>query len=113
MSNLIKKINRFNKPRFFFDIASKSKIVENSKFQSLTDLKKSETSFQLTGGIRTKSDEIFGNVGEGGYSLKHGYFKTIFNELKIRFDNKQNIFFLIYIFFGRTLMKIYKSLMFK
>ena len=64
-------------------------------------------------GIRTKGDEIFGSVGEGGYSLKHGYFKTIFNELKIRFDNKQNIFFLIYIFFGRTLMKIYKSLMFK
>ena len=308
MSNLIKKINRFNKPKFFFDIASESKIVENGKFQSLTYLKKSETSFQLTGGmryknlfknpikdyplisiimpnykeknlinaiksvtnqsypnlelividgnsgeraikvlheynedidiwvsendnglwdawnkgfklargdfvgivdssnelyensidilinyvlrnenidficgtvkkgnkifagyrpkdikkqlniipssvvgfyiklsslkkvgllnlkykiqsdydliyrmvvihnlkgIRTKSDEIFGNVGEGGYSLKHGYFKTIFNELKIRFDNKQNIFFLIYIFFGRTLMKIYKSLMFK
>ena len=61
-------------------------------------------------GVRTKSDEIFGSSGDSGFSTKHGYLKALINELKIRFDNKQNIFFLIYIFFGRTFMKIYKSL---
>jgi len=60
-------------------------------------------------GIRTKSDEIFGTSGDGGFSTKHGFFKALFNEIKIRSDNNQNLFFLIYIFFGRILMKIYKS----
>ena len=60
-------------------------------------------------GIRTKSEEVFGSSGDGGFSTKHGFFKSLFNEMKIRFDNNQNLFFLIYIFFGRTLMKIYKS----
>lgn len=60
-------------------------------------------------GIRTKSEEVFGSSGDGGFSTKHGFFKALFNELKIRFDNNQNLFFLIYIFFGRTFMKIYKS----
>jgi hypothetical protein len=61
-------------------------------------------------GIRTKSDEVFGSSGDGGFSTKHGFFKALFNEIKIRLDNNQNLFFLIYIFFGRTFMKIYKSL---
>ena len=61
-------------------------------------------------GMRTKSDEVFGSSGEGGFSSKHGFFKALFNELKIRLDNNQNLFFLVYIFFGRTIMKIYKSI---
>ena len=61
-------------------------------------------------GIRTKSDEVFGSSGDGGFSTKHGFFKALFNELKIRLDNNQSLIFLIYIFFGRTFMKIYKSL---
>ena len=61
-------------------------------------------------GIRTKSDEVFGSSGDSGFSSKHGFFKALLNEIKIRFDNNQNVFFLIYIFLGRTLMKIYKSL---
>ena len=60
-------------------------------------------------GIRTKSDEVFGSSGDGGFSTKHGFFKALFNELKIRLDNNQSLIFLIYIFFGRTFMKIYKS----
>ena len=58
-------------------------------------------------GIRTKGNEIFGSLGDSGFSTKHGYFKSLFNELKIRFDNNQNLFLLIYIFFGRTFIKIY------
>tara|TARA_B100000965_G_scaffold275103_1_gene233024 strand:+ start:624 stop:1565 length:942 start_codon:yes stop_codon:yes gene_type:complete len=61
-------------------------------------------------GIRTRSDEVFGSSGDGGFSTKHGFFKALFNEIKIRLDNNQNLFFLIYILFGRTFMKIYKSL---
>ena len=60
-------------------------------------------------GIRTKSDEVFGSSGDGGFSTKHGFFKALFNELKIRLDNNQSLIFLIYIFFGRTFVKIYKS----
>ena len=60
-------------------------------------------------GIRTKSDEIFGSSGASGFSSKHSFFKALLNEIKIRLDNNQNLFFLIYIFFGRTIMKIYKS----
>lgn len=60
-------------------------------------------------GIRTRSEEVFGSSGDGGFSTKHGFFKALFNEMKIRMDNNQNLFFLIYIFFGRTFMKIYKS----
>ena len=60
-------------------------------------------------GIRTKGNEIFGSLGDSGFSTKHGYFKSLFNELKIRFDNNQNLFLLIYIFFGRTLIKIYNN----
>ena len=43
-------------------------------------------------GIRTKSEEVFGSSGDGGFSTKHG-FKSLFNEIKIRFDNNQNLFF--------------------
>ena len=59
-------------------------------------------------GVRTKGDEIFGTSGESGFSKKHGFFKALLNEIKIRFDNNQSLFFLFYIFFGRTFMKIFK-----
>ena len=59
-------------------------------------------------GIRTKGDEIFGTSGESGFSTKHGFFKALLNEIKIRFDNDQSLFFLFYIFFGRTFMKIFR-----
>ena len=58
-------------------------------------------------GIRTKGTEIFGSLGDSGFSTKHGYFKSLFNELKIRHDNKQNLIYLLYIFLGRTIMKFF------
>jgi len=57
-------------------------------------------------GMHTKGKEVFGNLGDSGYSRKHSYLKILFNEAKIRFDNKQNIFLIIYILIGRTIKKI-------
>lgn len=57
-------------------------------------------------GMHTKGNEVFGNLGDSGYSRKHSYLKTLFNEAKIRFDNKQNIFLILYILIGRTIKKI-------
>ena len=28
-------------------------------------------------GIRTKSEEVFGSSGDGGFSTKHGFFKSL------------------------------------
>ena len=57
-------------------------------------------------GMHTKGNEVFGNLGDSGYSRKHSYLKTLFNEAKIRFDNQQNIFLILYILIGRTIKKI-------
>ena len=57
-------------------------------------------------GMHTKGNEIFGDLGHSGYSKKHNYLKTLFNEAKIRFNNKQNIFLIFYILIGRTIKKI-------
>ena len=57
-------------------------------------------------GMHTKGNEVFGDLGHSGYSKKHNYLKTLFNEAKIRFNNKQNIFLIFYILIGRTIKKI-------
>jgi len=62
-------------------------------------------------GSATKSDEIFGDLGKSNFSTKFSFFPALFNELKIRFDNKQSIIILLFIFFGRTLVKFYKTLL--
>ena len=57
-------------------------------------------------GINTKSTEVFGSLGNSGFSSKHSFIFKLVTELKIRFDNNQNIFELIYIFLGRIFIKI-------
>ncbi len=57
-------------------------------------------------GMHTRGNEIFGDLGYSGFSKKHNYLKTLFNEAKIRLNNKQNIFLIIYILIGRTIKKI-------
>tara|TARA_B100000780_G_C21124859_1_gene456111 strand:+ start:4826 stop:5758 length:933 start_codon:yes stop_codon:yes gene_type:complete len=59
-------------------------------------------------GINTKSNEVFGDLGESNFSSKFGFFSRLLNELKIRLHNKQNKWFLLYIFFGRIVMRLYK-----
>ena len=60
-------------------------------------------------GVNTKAHEIFGDLGKSGISSKSNFLITIINEIKIRFNNGQNIFELMYIFFGRSIMKIFKN----
>ena len=80
----------------------------NYKIQSDYDLLYRMIYIYKLKGYRTKSTEIFGDVGDSGYSTKHSFFRSLFNELKIRFDNKQNILILIYILFGRIVLKTFK-----
>ncbi len=58
-------------------------------------------------GMHTKGNEVFGDLGSSGFSKNHNYIKTLFNEVKIRFNNKQNIFVIFYIIIGRTIKKIF------
>lgn len=60
-------------------------------------------------GINTKSEEVFGDLGESNFSSKISFFQRLLNELKIRLHNKQNKWILLYIFFGRIVMKSYKT----
>ena len=41
-------------------------------------------------GVGTKKNEIFGHFRRGGYSSKISFLDHFFEEIKIRFDNKQN-----------------------
>ena len=52
-------------------------------------------------GIGTKKEELFGNFRRGGFSSTI-HFKNLFIEdLKIRYDNGQNIFLIFLIFIYR------------
>tara|TARA_B100000745_G_scaffold295614_1_gene239926 strand:+ start:689 stop:1621 length:933 start_codon:yes stop_codon:yes gene_type:complete len=60
-------------------------------------------------GVRTKSEEVFGDLGKSNFSSKFSFFSGLINELKIRLHNKQNIVSILYFFFGRMVMKLYKT----
>ncbi len=48
-------------------------------------------------GIATKKNELFGVFRRGGFSSKIPFRKLLFEEIRIRYDNNQNIFLLIVI----------------
>ena len=56
-------------------------------------------------GIATKGNEIFGDLGDSGFSSKHNFSLKLINEIRIRFNNGQSLFNLIYIIIGRCIMK--------
>ena len=64
-------------------------------------------------GIHTKANEVFGDIGDSGISSRNNFLIQIVNEIKIRFNNGQNIFQLICIFFGRLVMKVFKKIFVK
>ena len=59
-------------------------------------------------GVHTKGNEIFGNLGNSGYSTQHNFFKILKNEIKIRFNNNQSIFVIIVVVLGKIYKKIFK-----
>ena len=61
-------------------------------------------------GISSSGREVFGDLGDSGFSKKHNFFKALFSEIKIRNDNGQNKISLFYIMFGRSLKKFFNIL---
>tara|TARA_B100000959_G_C14916767_1_gene597708 strand:- start:508 stop:1347 length:840 start_codon:yes stop_codon:yes gene_type:complete len=63
-------------------------------------------------GISTKKSELIGIFRRGGYSSKISFWSTLKEDIKIRYDNKQNFLLLIIIFcnkFFRNLDKLFKK----
>ena len=58
-------------------------------------------------GINSTGKEVFGDLGKSGFSKKHNFWKALFNEIIIRNDNGQNKIVLLYLFFGRSLRKLF------
>ena len=56
-------------------------------------------------GVATKKNELFGVFRRGGFSSSIPFRKLLFEEIKIRYDNNQNLFLLFVIFF----YKIFKN----
>ena len=63
-------------------------------------------------GVATKKNEIVGIFRRGGFSSTIGFWKTFKEEIKIRYDNGQNIFLLIFICLHK-IFKNYKRIFFK
>jgi glycosyltransferase involved in cell wall biosynthesis len=61
-------------------------------------------------GINSSGKEVFGDLGESGFSKKHNFWETLFNEIIIRNDNGQNKLVLLYIIVGRCLRKFFNIL---
>jgi glycosyltransferase involved in cell wall biosynthesis len=57
-------------------------------------------------GTRTLRTEILGKFRDGGFSSKINFFDRLFMEIRIRFNNNQNILDLFIIFLGRCIFKI-------
>lgn len=55
--------------------------------------------------IPTKKSEVISIFDLNGFSSKIGFFKNLFQEIRLRFNNKQNIFFLLAIIGARPILK--------
>ena len=54
-------------------------------------------------GIATKKNELFGVFRRGGFSSKIPFRKLLFEEIRIRYDNNQNLFLLLVILFYKII----------
>ena len=61
-------------------------------------------------GTYTEKENLIGEVSSGGYSSKLSLMDHIFEETKIRYDNKQNIFLVVLIFFNSLVKNIFKKI---
>ena len=57
-------------------------------------------------GVRTLRTEVLGKFREGGFSSKFSFFDRLLMEIRIRFNNSQNILDLLVILIGRCTFKI-------
>ena len=61
-------------------------------------------------GLSTNKSEIIGELAAGGFSSKVSFIEHLFEEIKIRYDNKQNLLLIILIFVNALLKKFFKIL---
>jgi len=61
-------------------------------------------------GVGTKKMEIFGNFRRGGFSSKVHWLELLKDEIRIRYDNGQNVFFIIFLFLYKLLNRLSKRL---
>ena len=85
---------------FFIKRSAQSKVgIYNTKFKYSADR---DLFYRLVKsnlrGMATKKMEIFGKFATDGLSSKLSYFPVILEEFKIRVHNKQNLFFLFFLF---------------
>ncbi len=59
-------------------------------------------------GIATKKNELFGVFRRGGFSSSIPFRKLLFEEIKIRYDNNQNLF-LLFVIFSYKIFKNFKK----
>ena len=57
-------------------------------------------------GVSTKKEELIGIVKSGGFSSKYGFLNHIFEEARIRINNKQSFLLVSAIFFNAIIKKI-------
>ena len=84
---------------------------QNFKYSSDYDLIYRLIVLKKLRGISTLKKEIIGNFDQFGISSRLGFFRTLYEEIKIRFKNNQNVFFIIFLSIIKTLNKI-KNLIF-
>ncbi len=61
-------------------------------------------------GICGEKNTILSIKPAGGFSDNYSFFRTVYDECRIRFNNKQNLFIVLFIFFGRYISKILSKL---
>jgi len=84
---------------------------QNFKYSSDYDLIYRMIILKKLRGISTSKNEIIGNFDQFGISSRIGFFRTLYEEIKIRFKNNQNVLFIIFLSIIKTLNKI-KNLIF-
>ena len=57
-------------------------------------------------GVSTKKSELVGVFRRGGFSSQISFWKKLKEEIKIRYNNNQNIFLLILIFCNKFLRNL-------
>ena len=62
-------------------------------------------------GLSTKKNEIVGEVSAGGFSSKLNFIEHLFEETKIRYNNKQNMFVILIIFLNALVKYFFKILL--
>ena len=61
-------------------------------------------------GTSTNKSCLVGIVKSGGFSSKYSFMQHLFEESRIRLNNKQNLIFVILIFFNEVLKNFFKKL---